>query len=256
MPRYLLLIGLLLATLAPSVASGQETQKELRGRIAAMDRTDPAVGYAMSVRNEGFALIGGGGAAFGVTAIAAIIDITQADVSFGNYIAGFGVPVGLSLLLTGLPPMLSAQKWLRFYVDAPPPPTEMARLKLIRTWRLELLRLRRGTGLLSSGFLGGATILSAALWGHRDNNGSNGTVGGSFADYDSTNAFLTLMFAAAGGAAAISGLLAHIELDAEERTPHRLYAQPQVAFSIAPTVVPQADGSRAVGVAGGLSFRF
>lgn len=251
MARILLLVPVLFLALAPRPAAAQD---EYKAAVAALDRLDPAVGYALSVRQEGNILLGAGGGVFGLTLITGIIDIAQGGDVWSNYTFAVGVPAGLGLVVAGLPAMLSSRKFLDFYIEADAPPSELARLKLIRRWRMDLLQMKRDTGLLGAAFLGAAGLVSGIVWGARDARGVHGTPGSGFANYDSSGGLLTMMFVAAAGSGALTSLLAHIELDQERRSPHRVYEAVQVG--LAPVVAPRPDGELAVGVQGLLSVRF
>ncbi len=248
MVRSLLVLPLLLLVLAPRPAAAQA---DFKAAVAALDPLDPAVGYALSVRQEGNLLLGAGAGVFGLTVLTGIIDIAQGGDVWSNYTFAVGVPAGLGLVVAGLPAMLSARKFLDFYIGADGPPSQLARLKLIRRWRMDLLQLKRDTGLFASAFLGAAALVSGIVWGARDAKGVLGTPGTGFANYDTSGGLLTMMFVAAGGSAALTGLLAHIELDGELNRPHRVYE-----VGVGPTVSPRHDGELAVGLQGTLTVRF
>ena len=251
MARYLLLVCLLFVVFAPRPAAAQ---KEFQAAVSALDRLDPAVGYALSVRQEGNLLLGGGGAVLGLTLLTGVIDIAEGGDVWSNYTFAFGVPAGLGLVVAGLPAMLSSRRFLDFYIEAAPPPSELARLKLIRHWRMDLLKMKRDTGLIGAGFLGAIALVSGIVWGSRDAKGVLGTPGTGFANYDSSGGLLTMTFVAAGGSAALTALLAHVELGQETGRPHRVYQPVQVG--LAPVVMPREGRRPAVGVQGAVVVRF
>ena len=248
MARYSLLLCLLLVALAPRPASAQ---KDFRAAVASLDRLDPAVGYALSIQREGTYLIAGAGAVFGASVLTGIIGVaTGAD--WTDYAFAVGVPAGLGLAVAGLPAMLSSRKFLDFYIDAMPPPTELARLKLIRRWRMDLLKMRRDTGLIGAGVLGAAGLVSAIVWG----TGSKGVTADSpFTRRHPSSGLLTMMFVTAAGSGALTALLSHLELDQERNRPHRVYQQP-VQVGVAPLLTPREGRGMAVGVQGTVAIRF
>jgi hypothetical protein len=230
----------------PLVVPGNEpgstslTGPALREAIRRLDRSDTAVAFGLSVRREGRWFLVGGSGLLGVTVLATVVDAATSDgVSrSAPYIAATGIPAGMALIAVGgLPPALRAPQYLGWYAEHGPAPSDVARLKLLRRWRMDLLRTRRDAGILTAGFLGAASVFSAVSWGVRDAQGINGVRG---ADYDGSDAYLTLSFAAAATASGVIGLLCGIELRDETSQPHRLYLEPSAA------VVPVPGGTHAV----------
>ena len=257
MARHLLLVCLLLAVFAPAQAQAQaqvQVQKDFRLAVASLDRLDPAVGYALSVRREGTLLIAGAGAVFGATVLTGIIDIATQGEPWSGYTFAFGVPAGLGLVVAGLPALLSSRKFLDFYIEAMPPPSEMARLKLIRHWRMDLLKMRRDTGLLGAVFLGASGLVSGIVWGDQVAKDTLGPPGSGLLKYDSSGGLLTMTFLAAAGSGALTALLAHVELAQARNRPHRAYTPVQVG--VAPVITPRAEGGPSMGVQGTLVVRF
>ncbi len=252
-----ILAPLLLAiVLLPAAASAQTANPfdpgpmgpPFRKQVAELDKTATPVGYALQVRREGAVWIAGGGLVVGATLITAAVDLLASGGSAGRaspYIAGLGVPLGLSIILQGLPQMLGANHYLHYLVDNGVPRTHLGRLRLMHDWRVDLLRKRRDTTLVGSAFLGAITVLSGVVWAVRDARGVNG----SGANYDSADAFTTLSFWGASGVAGLSGLFSHLALQREIVTPHRLYAR--VSASGGPVV--SRDG---VGAQASLTVRF
>jgi len=242
MRRLLLIVSLLFALAPPAVAqdgAGLLENKELQEAIRGLDPADPAVGYARSLRREGQLFVVGGAALAGATLLASAIEVgVSPDAgSVAPALAGVGVPVGLGLLVSGIPGMITGPRYLTWYARNGPAPTRIARLRLMRRWRLDLLRIRRDTSLIAGGFFGAATILSGVVWAVRDIQGFNGVAGTS---YDPTDGIVTLgMGLAAGGTVAV-GLVSAFELRDELQSPHRIWAAPTASF------VPTEDGGHVV----------
>lgn len=213
-----------------------------RAQVAQLDKTETAVSWSLQVRLEGAVWIIGGGATIAATLIAGAVDLLSANGSAGKgspYIAGFGVPLGLSILLQGLPQMLGSSRYLHYLVDNGVPLTNIGRLRLIHDWRVDLIRMRRDTMLVGSAFLGAMTILSAVVWGVRDGRGVNS----SGTNYDPADMFTTMCFFGASGASGISALVAHLAYQRETTTPHRLYAR--VSAGAAPVISRDGVGVQA-----------
>ena len=215
----------------PAEAIDAMMGKEFRLAVAAMDREDPAVRFALSVRREGAVLIASGGAIMGVTLLAGAVNLLSDEGGTqAPFIAGVGVPMGLAVLVTGVPAMMGSQHYFHHYLDHPPS-TRLGRLRMMRAWRTNLFQLRRDTGLIGSAFVGAIAILSGVVWAARDSLGVNGDPAGV---YSYSDMFTTLSLAASGGALALFGLIGHLEYTAETQTPHRLYAR--VSGGVAPVV--------------------
>lgn len=241
--RCLLIVLSVLALSSPAFAQegqrGLLGDKELQEAIRGLDPSDPAVGYARSLRQEGQLFVAGGAGLAGATLIASAIEVgvRQDGASVAPALAGVGVPVGLSLLVSGIPGMITGPRYLAWYARNGPAPTRIARLRLMRRWRLDLLRIRRDTSLIAGGFFGAATILSSVVWAVRDTQGFNGVVG---TNYDPTDGIVTLgMGLAAAGTVAV-GLVSAFELKDEMKNPHRVWAVPTAS------VVPTPSGGQVV----------
>jgi len=216
---------------APAPEASKLIGKDFRLAVSELDRADPAVRYAHSVRLEGGLLIAGGGVVMGLTLAASAINLlSDQGGSQAPFIAGLGVPAGLALLITGVPAMLGSQNFFAHYL-AYNPTTRLGKLKLLRAWRTQLFKLRRDTGLIGSAFLGAIAVLTGVVWAARDGLGVNTGFGGT---YNFSDMFTTLAFAGSGGALALFGLVSHLEYTAETETPHRVYAK--VSGGLAPMV--------------------
>jgi hypothetical protein len=233
---------------APAMAEVDETT-ELRKAVAALDATDPAVGYALSVRNEGRLLVGIGAGVAGASLLAASVEtaVRSSGRPASPIVAGIGVPMGIGVVVAGLPGLLSSGRYLGWYVEHGPSSTPLARLKLIHRWRVDLLRVRRDTSLFGSAFLGGAAVLSGVVWAARDTQGHNGPLGPG---YDPTDGVVTLGMLLAGGGTAAIALVSHLGWEAETGPGHRLFAG--APTSLAPTlaVVPGPRPAVAFGLTG------
>ncbi len=219
----LLLVLLLLPGLARAQNSAAaEEARQYRAAVRALDRSDSAVGYALSVRREGRLFVLGGSLIMGGAMLGAAVDLaTTGDAATtAPLVVGVGIPVGLTVMVSGFPALVASNKFLRFYVAKGAPSSQLARLRLLRRWRLEILRLRRDTGLIASGFLGGAAVLMSVVWAVRDRAGFN-DVGAS---YDPGDAVTAMSFIASSGASALTGLISHLIWAQEWHHPHRLYA--------------------------------
>ncbi len=240
----LLVTSLLLATPAIAQEDAEPAMligKDFRQAIAGLDRADPAVGYAFAARREGIGLIAGGGGLVGLSLVLAAVDtIGPLGGSSSPYIAGTGIPLGLVVVIAGVPGLLGSQRYFAHLLERPTPSTRLGRLRMMRDWRVYHLRLRRDAGLIGSAFLGGIAILSGVVWAARDAIGANTTSAGG---YDYADLHTTFMFTGAGGISALLGLLGHLEYTQETKTPHRLYAA-SWDVGVAPLVSP--DGGRGI----------
>lgn len=202
--------------------------------------------YIHSLQLESRVLLASGASAIGVTLALGLIDLAASDdgAVATPYIVATGMPLGLSALVAGVPSMLLAPRYKEWYATNGPAPTHLARLKLMRRWRLEGLRTRRDAGFIGGGVLGLSAGLAAVVWGVRDNSGVNG--GGDFA-YNGADAYSTLTLSLAAAGSFVAGVIFAHELAAEQKQPHRLYtlAPPVLAPSLA--VAPSGSGAPSVG---------
>ena len=136
------LVLLLVVLVVPGLARAQnsaaaEEARQYRAAVRALDRSDPAVGYALSVRQEGRLFALGGGLILGGAMLGAVIDLgTTGDAATtAPIVVGLGIPVGLTVLVSGFPALLGSTKFLKFYVAKGAPSSQLARLRLLRRWR-------------------------------------------------------------------------------------------------------------------------
>lgn len=257
----LLLSLLLLALCLPAAASAQASDstpatmaKELRQAVFALPKDDPAVAYARDLRLEGQLLIGGAAGLAGSMLGVALADTLggRPGRRVGPALVGFSLGVALGMAVVGLPPLLDGQRFLAWYATHDRPPTRLARLKLLRRWRMASLGSRRIAAIIGAGFLGATTLVLGGVWASREATGQNG----SGAAYDPTDAVVTGSFVLGLAGAIVAGALADQELRREKHSPHRLYARaPKAAVMLAPMPVV-ADGRVGVGVVGALALRF
>lgn len=256
----LLLSLLLLSMLAPSVAlavpaadSPAAQAKELREAILDLPDGDPAVAYARDLRLEGSLLVGGAiglaGGALGV----ALIDVLAggAGPSVGPALVGISMGLALGMGTIGLPAMLDGQRFLVWYATHDRPPSRLARLKLLRRWRIASLSSRRTAAVVGSAFLGASTLVVASVWISREVGGVNGSGSG----YDPTDALVTSGFVLGLTGAIVAAVLSDRELRQEKHRPHRLYVAPKPVALLLPMPV-LSDGQVSVGLQGAMTFRF
>lgn len=246
----LLLICLMLPTWAAAQGSdpdATEAQK-LREAIRALPDEDPAVAYAKDLRLEGGILVGGA-VGLSVGMLFSALGETIANTSSRRVSPALvGISMGLSLgaATIGLPALFDGQRYLAWYATHDRPPTRLAKLKLLRRWRVASLNSRRIAAAIGTGFLGASTAVVGGVWASREASGVNGTSG----RYDPTDALVTVGFAAGTAGAAVALALSDQAFRAEKNTPHRLYAPPPTAVVVP---VPVVDGDRA-GIALSLSL--
>lgn len=219
----------------------------MREAIAALDREDPVVRYALNTRAEGAGLVvGGAGLALGGLGVALMEFLAGPSQPHGPEVLSVMAAAGVGVAIAGIPAMLSGPRFLRWYVERGPAPSDLARLRLLHTWRRELLQVRRDTALAGAGFLGAVGGVTALLWGIRD--GRSGLRPGD-AGYDATEGWTTLAFLAAAGATATQGLVHGLVLKQDLDQPHRLLSPPAAGVAALPV-----DGG--VQVVGSFSLRF
>ncbi len=226
------------------------TPKELAAAIKGLDRDDGAVRYARAMQRDGAIFLAAGGAVAGVTLGVAAIEGLREQAGFGPYVASIGVPLGMGLLIVGVPQVVLSTRLLGEYALNGPAPTAMSRLKVLRRWRIQSLRWMRDGAFLGAALTGFAGVFSAVTWAVRDSQGLNGTVGDPdlYRPLDGTTA---VAFLGTAGGLAASGLVWTLELREELVTPHRLFAMPTLSVGPDP-----AAGEAAVRVSAGLVVAF
>jgi len=215
--------------------------KELAAAIRSLDKDDGAVRYARAMQRDGAIFLAAGGAVAGVSLGIAAIEGLSGRADVGPYLASVGVPVGMGLIIAGVPNAVLSHRLLGEYALNGPAPTPMARLKLLRRWRIKSLRWMRDGALLGAGLTGFAGLFSAVTWAVRDAQGLNGTVGDA-ATYRPLDATTSISFLATAGGLAVSALLWSLELREEVESPHRLFAMP--TLSVGPAVAGTEGGMR------------
>jgi len=232
----------------------------LRKKIRAMDRSDTAAAYGFALRREARTFVGGGlGVVGGTLLISGVALLANGDDKVVPLIASVGVPVGIGIVVAGLPAMILAPRFLTWYAKNGPAPSHMARLKLLNRWHTEELRVRRDTALVSTAFFGGATILTMAVWAGRDRAGVNGVVG---TNYDAGDAVTALAFLGVTSATGATAILWSLEYKSALMNKHRLFVMPTVAAG--PELAPQSFASQilgeapevGLGIRGALTFTF
>ena len=232
----------------------------LRRAIKELDRNDTAAGYAFALRREARLFVGTGlgvvGLTLGVSGIALAASPNDKVVPL---MASIGVPLGLGVVVAGLPAMITAPRYLGWYAKNGPAPSHMARLKLLNRWSIEELRVRRDTALIATAFFGGATILTMAVWAGRDAANANGFPG---VNYDPADAVTALAFLGVTSATGATGIVWSLEYKTALMGKHRLFMMPTVAAG--PEVAPQSvaaqiageEPTMGLGVRGSLTFTF
>ena len=202
--------------------------KALRKAIKALDRSDPAVSYALELQREGYGLLAAGGfSMLGVMIGAAVTSRTGGETAeAGRYAAGLLMPLGIGIAVAGVPGLLAGQRYLRWYATHRGPPSELARLRLMNRWRRQYVQIRRNTGLLGSAFAGAATLVSGIGWAVGDRSGMNGEIGDS--DYAHGDAIATLGLGLLSSGLLVTGLIAHDELERAELGRHPVFSSLQV----------------------------
>jgi|GEM_PF-1895384 len=259
----LLFLSLALPAFTPATAHAEDEDKDeevpydemtpeqvriqsvrLRKRIAALDRNDTAAAYALSLRREARQFIGGGLGVVGVTLGASIVTLAVSpNDKYAPLVASIGVPIGLGVVVAGLPAMILAPRFLGWYANNGPAPSHLARLKLLNRWSMEEMRIRRDTSLVSTAFFGAATILTVAVWAGRDRNGANGVVG---TNYDAGDAVTALTFLAVTSSTGISAVVWSLQYRDALMNKHRLFVMP--TMSAGPEVLPRSVAQRLEGV--------
>lgn len=211
--------------------------------------------YIADLQLESRLFLAGGAGAIGATLAISLIDlgVSEDGARATPYIVATGMPIGLAALVAGVPSMLLAPRYKQWYLDNGPAPNHLAKLKLLRRWRLEGLRTRRDAGLIGGGVLGVSAALGAVVWAVRDTRGENG--GGAFA-YNGADAYTTLTLSLAAAGSLVTGLLFAKELDDETRAPHRLFGPEPVSVGPAVSFAPAPDGRARVDASFVASFRF
>ena len=232
----------------------------LRKKIAKLDRTDTAAAYGFALRRESRYFIGGGLGLVGLTMASSGIALAVApNDKLVPLMASIGIPVGLGIVVAGLPAMILAPRLLGWYAKNGPAPSHLARLKLQNRWRMEELRVRRDTSLIATAFFGAATGLTMAVWGGRDRAGANGVVG---SNYDPGDAVIALSFLTVTSATGVMGLLWALQHRDARMNKHRLFVMPTVAMgpeTAHRTAAQRIDGvapSTGMAVRGALTFTF
>ncbi|MCO4771881.1 MAG: hypothetical protein KDA24_17755 [Deltaproteobacteria bacterium] len=232
----------------------------LRKKVKALDRSDTAAAYGFALRREARMFVGGGlgvvGLTMGVSGLALAIAPNDKVVPL---IASIGVPIGLGVVVAGLPAMILAPRFLNWYATNGPAPSHMARLKLMNRWRMEELRIRRDTALIATGFFGGATLLTMAVWAGRDRASANGVPG---TNYDPGDAITALSFLGVTSGTGVTAILWSVEYRRSLMEKHRLFVMPTV--SAGPEFAPQSFAQRieneapivGLGVRANLTFTF
>ena len=206
--------------------------KELTARIRAMDPDDGAVRFARAMQRDGLLFLVGGGALAGLSLGVAAAETLGDRAQFGPFLVAVGVPLGMGVMVVGIPQVVLSNRLLSWYSLNGPAPSSMARLKLLRRWRLESLQWMRDGSLFGAAFMGVAGVFSGVVWAVRDVSGSNGTPGDP-ASYRPLDALTSVAFLGAAAGLGLSGLYWLGELQAEKDTPHRLFAMP--SLSVGPT---------------------
>ncbi len=242
-------LSLLLALmfLVPASAAAQEVTlkeqmaeaKALREAIKALPQDDSAVAYARSLKLEGTLFVAGGAALGGAGMASVFIEIAanpQDTVSVAPALFGASLGVGLGLVAIGVPNLLDGGSFLKWYATHDRPPSSLARLKLLRRWRMVNLRSRMLSGVIGGGTMGAIGLVSGIVWAINDSRGQNRSSLG----YDATDAMVSLGFIAGAVGAGAVGLVAGLEFDQQKKNPHRLYAPIQAVPTVG--VAPLARG--------------
>ncbi len=229
------------------------TPKELNQRIKALDKTDGAVRFARAMQRDGILFLVAGGALAGVSLGVAAAEGLSGQGQVGPYVASVGVPSGIGLIVAGIPQVILSYRLQGWYSLNGPAPSSMARLKLLRRWRLEAMQWMRDGSLLGAAFLGAAGLFSAVFWAVRDAQGANGVVGDP-TFYSPLDATTSMGFLGAAGGLAVSGLAWLFELKDEQDAPHRLFAMP--TLSVSPVLARHGSRPSGVTVQGGLVMAF
>ena len=234
--------------------------KRLRQAIAGLDRADTVSGYGFALRREARTMVGGGlGLVAGTLLASGLVLVGNANSKGAPIITSIGVPVGLGVLVAGLPAMILAPRFLGWYATNGPAPSQLARLKLLHRWSLEELRVRRDTALISTAFFGAATGLTMGVWGGRDGIGANGTAG--TAAYDAGDAVTALSFLAVTSVTGAMAVLWAVEYKDAMANKHRLYLMPTVSVaSVTPPTPFDEPGRRreatGLSITGALTLSF
>lgn len=238
---------------APETSLGLEG-KALRIAIKNLDRTDPAVRYARKLRIEGQLFLLSGAVTVATVVVAGAVASTGglgASARASSFVS-LGVPLGVGVMVAGVPGLLSGYRYLAWYANHEHPPSQISRLKLMNRWRRQVLQVRRDTGLFGSAFVGAATLLAGVGWAVNDDKGYNGTPGE--ADYNSKDGMTTLGFGAVCSGLAVSALLSGLELKRDPIGGHPVFGPPAVAVSVSPQRLPL--GPSGYRIEGSLSLRF
>jgi len=238
----------------PMPAAVELEGKALRLAIKGLDRSDPAVRYALGLRREGYLFIGGGATAMlGVIAAgSAVSRLGNDEGQSGRLVISVGMPIAIGVLVGGVPGLLAGQRYLAWYARNPEAPNDLARLKLMNQWRRQYLQVKKNTGLLGSAFVGAATLLAGAGWASNDRAGFNGEVGTD--TYNPGDALATLSFGMVTAGLAISGLVSHQLLEKDAIDSHPALADLRLDFGFSPERnESEVEGYR---VQGRLSFNF
>jgi len=237
-----------------SSSSAQLQGKELRLAIKALDRSDPAVGFARGLQVEGGLFMAGGSAAMlGVILGGSMAGLRgEQAAAQGRLVVSLGMPLTIGVLMAGVPGMLTGHRYLAWYVNHRTPPSEIARLKLLNRWRRQYVQVRRDTGLVGSAFMGVATLLSGVGWAVADDKGFNGVPGS--AGYQRSDGLMTLGFGLVTAGLAVTGLISQLQLVRDDVGGHSALAMTQLSFGGMPEF--RTDGGVGYRVQGSLNFRF
>jgi hypothetical protein len=206
------------------------TPKEMKAVLSGLDKTDPAVRFARAMQRDGLLFVGGGVALAGISLGVAVVDDLSGTSRVGPYVASLGVPMAMGLLVVGIPNIILSSRLLGWYGLNGPAPSSMARLKLLRRWRLQSLLWMRDGSLLGTAITGAAGLFSAVAWAARDAQGLNGEITDPTA-YRPLDATTSLAFLGTAAGLGVSALVWTLELKEERDTPHRLFAMPSVHVS-------------------------
>ena len=226
--------------------------KELNPLIKALDRSDGAVSFARSMQRDGTIFLVAGGVLSGASLGFAAAEGLGGAGEAGPYVASIGVPVGIGLIIAGIPHVVLSQRLLGEYALNGPVEGDFARLRLLQRWRLRQFRWMSDGSLFGAAFLGVAGIFSAVTWAVRDADGVNGVVGDP-ANYRPLDGLTSMAFLGTAGGLVATGLVYFFELKNELETPHRLFAAPVLDVSPLPPVAGAPGGVR---VSAGLVLRF
>ena len=199
---------------SPVVESSPTTPIESE---AAEDVTpDPAPQYLATVRLVGGLTMAGGVGIMVGSILSAAVDVAVLGDSsrIGPYLVAVGVPAGSTLLLAGLPGVLVAPRFARWYESQGPAPSAVARWNLMLRWRAQLLQVQRDAGFIGAVVLAGAGSIAAVGWAVNDRRGVNGS--GEY--YDPADLVATVALGSAAVGAAVGGLIAGGKLRALQRS--------------------------------------